>query len=202
MKLSPALLLSLSLSLALIGQAQDPKPTTSKSEGKGSPSSTNTKGTGGKVKPAPVSSLDALFKLVEIGRTHEGVRYPVLENGVMTSMVDSKRMTRLDENLLELEDAVIDQRSGDPIKFFLERGTFNKQTDQLLSGQPTRIEGKTYQIEGDTMSYDRKNNVARLDGRVRMVIYQTKAAAPTATQPEPAPTEPKPAPKPVPTEKK
>jgi Lipopolysaccharide-assembly, LptC-related len=190
MKLSPALLLPLSLSMMLFSPAGDVKSTEIKGGtlllGKDAttpaakpadaspaipgPVKATPKGRG-----APTSSLDALFKLVEIGRTHEGVRYPVLENGKMTSMVQSERMTRIDDNLLEMENAVIDQRADDPIKFYLQRATFNRKTDQLLSSQPTRIEGQTYEIEGDTMSYDRKNSVARLDGRVRMIVYDKTA---------------------------
>ncbi len=195
MKLSPVLLLPLTISMALISTAQEAKtlstpaqpsatkptapaaPTTTSSEPAPSAASASTVKPSARVR-GQGSPMDALFKLVEIGRTHEGVRYPLFEDGIMTSMVISERMTRLDDNLLEMENAVIDQRADDPIKFYLQRATFNRQTDQLLSSQPTRIEGKAYEIEGDTMSYDRKNNVARLDGRVRMIVYETKAKEP------------------------
>lgn len=141
------------------------------------------------------SSLDALFKLVDIGRTHLGVRYPVMDKGVMSSMITSERMTRLDENRLQFEDAIIDQRATDPLKFILQRAEYNRQSDQLLSNQPSRIESKTYQIEGDSMTYDRKTSVARLDGRVRMIVYEASAPAKpvakdAAPTPVPAPAAP------------
>jgi hypothetical protein len=193
MKLSPVLLLT--IGMALISPAQEAKPpgvpaqpsaTKPATKAAATPPAAPTPAPAApaklhpKVRSQGSSPLDALFKLVEMGRTHEGVRYPLFEDGVMTSMIISERMTRRDENLLEMENAVIDQRADDPIKFYLERATFNRQTDQLLSSQPTRIEGKTYEIEGDTMSYDRKNNIARLDGRVRMIVYDTKAKQPPA----------------------
>ena len=122
--------------------------------------------------PRPkASSLDALFRLVPIGRTHEGVRYPVMENGSLTSNVTSERMTRLDENSLRFEKAVIDQKGTDPLTFHLESAVYNRSSDLLLSNQPARIDSKTYQIEGDSLSYDRKSSVARMDGRVRMIIF-------------------------------
>jgi len=136
------------------------------------------------------TSLDALFKLVPIGRTHEGVRYPVMEKGTLSSMVTSERMTRLDENSLQFEEAVIDQRGDEPLTFHLERATYNRASDLLLSSQPSRIESKTYQIEGDSMSYDRKSSVARMDGRVRMIIFDTdsmrKSESPASAAPAPA----------------
>lgn len=133
--------------------------------------------------PAKVraTSLDALFKLVDIGRTHLGVRYPVMDKGVMSSMITSQRMTRLDENRLQFEEAIIDQRTTDPLRFILQRAEYNRQSDQLLSSQPSRIESKGYTIEGDSMSYDRKTSVARLNGRVRMIVFETAPAAPAAS---------------------
>lgn len=146
---------------------------------------------GAKEKAAPTAGLDQLFRIIDLGRPQIGVRYPVLEKGKTTSLIISQRMTKLDENLLELEDAIIDQKNGDnPMKFFLERATYNRLTDQLLSAQPSRIESKDYQIEGDNMAFDRKNNVARLDGRVRMIVYSKKEtpAAPAPAAPAAAPT--------------
>ena len=207
MKSKPALFLSLSLSLVLFSQAQDaPAPAaTAKPKGKAAAADSAKAAATAPAPPslvkapakgrnaAPASGLDKLFQLVEVGHTAEGVRYPVMENGVRTSLVKSERMTRTDENLLELENAIIDQQSTDPIKFYLERATYNRQTDQLLSSQPTRIEGATYHIEGDNMNYDRKNSVARLDGRVRMVIYGKPEEAPAASAPAPAAKTPAPA---------
>jgi hypothetical protein len=139
--------------------------------------------------------MDALFKLVPIGRTHEGVRYPVMENGVMTSMVTSERMTRLDENNLQFEDAIIDQRGNEPLRFYLERAVYSRVSELLLSNQPARIESATYHIESDSLSFDRKNNVARLDGRVRMTIFDLNAGQKKAPTEKSAAAEPaKPAP--------
>ena len=165
--------------LALTVAAQDPKP----------------------VAPAKQSTspLDSLFKLVDVGRAHLGVRYPVIDKGIMTSLITSQRMTRLDDNRLLFEDAVIDQSSGpnseDTIKFILQRAEYNRQSEQLLSSQPSRIENKAYVIEGDNLAYDTKTRMARLDGRVRMIIFETPVPAPTAPAvPAPAPTAPSPAP--------
>ena len=169
--------LALSL-LALTVAAQDPKPVT----------------------PAwpSTSPLDSLFKLVDVGRTHLGVRYPVIEKGVLTSMVTSERMTRMDDNRLLFEDAVIDQSSGsgsnDTLKFILQRAEYNRQSEQLVSSQPSRIENKAYVIEGDSLAYDTKSRVARLDGRVRMIIFESPTpAAPVAPAPDPEPAAPDPA---------
>ena len=162
--------------LALTVAAQDPKPVAP-------------------TKPT-TSPLDSLFKLVDVGRTHLGVRYPVIDKGVMTSMFTSERMTRLDDNRLLFEDAIIDQSSGsnsdDTLRFILQRAEYNRQSEQLVSSQPSRVENKAYVIEGDSLAYDTKNRVARLDGRVRMIIFETPAPAP-ATPTAPAP--PAPAPK-------
>ena len=169
-------LLSLFL-LALTVAAQDPKPVT--------PARPTT------------SPLDSLFKLVDVGRTHLGVRYPVIDKGVLTSMVTSERMTRMDDNRLLFEDAVIDQSSGsdDTLRFILQRAEYNRQSEQLVSSQPSRIENKAYVIEGDSLAYDTKTRVARLDGRVRMIIFESPTpAAPTAPAPDPAPPAPSPEP--------
>lgn len=170
--------------LALTVAAQDPKPAT--------PARPST------------SPLDSLFKLVDVGRTHLGVRYPVIDKGVLTSMVTSERMTRMDDNRLLFEDAVIDQSSGsgsdDTLKFVLQRAEYNRQSEQLVSSQPSRIENKAYVIEGDSLAYDTKTRVARLDGRVRMIIFESPTpaaitpAAPAAPAPDPAPAAPDPAP--------
>ena len=163
--------------LALTVAAQDPKPATPAR--------------------ATTSPLDSLFKLVDVGRTHLGVRYPVIDKGILTSMVTSERMTRLDDNRLLFEDAVIDQSSGsdDTLKFILQRAEYNRQSEQLVSSQPSRIENKAYVIEGDSLAYDTKTRVARLDGRVRMIIFESPTpAAPAAPNPEPAPPASSPAP--------
>lgn len=130
------------------------------------------------------TSLDALFKLVPIGRTHEGVRYPVMEKGKLTSMVNSARMTRLDEDSIQFEDAILDQRGDEALTFYLQRAIYDRNADLLLSNQPARIESKTYEIEGDSMAFDRKTGQARLDGRVRMIIYESD---PKKSAPAPAP---------------
>ena len=165
--------------LALTVAAQDPKPVT--------PARPST------------SPLDSLFKLVDVGRTHLGVRYPVIDKGVLTSMVTSERMTRMDDNRLLFEDAIIDQSSGsgsdDTLRFILQRAEYNRQSEQLVSSQPSRIENKAYVIEGDSLAYDTKTRVARLDGRVRMIIFESPTpAAPAAPAPDPAPAAPSPAP--------
>ncbi len=140
-------------------------------------------------KPAPMSNLDALFKLVPLGKTHTGVRYPVIEAGKISSMVVSERLTRLDENSLLFDNAVIDQKGTDPMTFRLQRATYSRTTDQLQSNQPAIIENKAYHIEGDSMNFDRKTNVSRLDGRVRMVIYDVAMMkAPTPAAPAETPT--------------
>ena len=159
--------------LALTVAAQDPKPATPAK--------------------ATTSPLDSLFKLVDVGRTHLGVRYPVIDKGILTSMATSERMTRLDDNRLLFEDAVIDQSSGsdDTLKFVLQRAEYNRQSEQLVSSQPSRIENKAYVIEGDSLAYDTKTRVARLDGRVRMIIFESRTpAAPAVPAPDPAPPAP------------
>ena len=165
--------------LALTVAAQDPKPATPAK--------------------ATTSPLDSLFKLVDVGRTHLGVRYPVIDKGILTSMVTSERMTRMDDNRLLFEDAIIDQSSGsgsdDTLRFILQRAEYNRQSEQLVSSQPSRIENKAYVIEGDSLAYDTKTRVARLDGRVRMIIFESPTpVAPAAPTPDPAPPAPSPAP--------
>ncbi len=141
------------------------------------------------------TSMDALFRLVPIGRTHEGVHYPVMDGNLISALVDSERMTRIDENSLRFENAVIDQRGTDPMTFRLVSAVYNRATDQLMSTQPAVIETKSYRIEGDAMNYDRKGNVSRMDGRVRMTIFDLDDAEKTETkEPKKAPAQPNPAP--------
>jgi hypothetical protein len=177
------MLLVATVGLSGIGNSQDPAPAATPDANKATGASATPAPTPATGLPKPkASSLDALFRLVPIGRTHEGVRYPVMENGSLTSNVTSERMTRLDENSLRFEKAVIDQKGTDPLTFHLESAVYNRSSDLLLSNQPARIDSKTYQIEGDSLSYDRKSSVARMDGRVRMIIFDLDSMqAPGAT---------------------
>jgi hypothetical protein len=118
----------------------------------------------------PTTSLDALFKLVPEGKTHEVVAYPVMENGVMASFIQSERMTRLDDNCLRFENAVIDQKGEKPMTFRLVSAVYNRSTDQLMSTQHSVIENADYTIEGDTMNYDRKSTTSRMTN-IRMTIF-------------------------------
>ncbi len=120
-------------------------------------------------------SLDALFKLVPVGRTHSGVKYPVMDNGALTALVESERMTRTDENSLTFENAVIDQKGNDPMTFRLIAAVYNKASNMLMSSQPAVIESPSYRIEGDSLAYDRGSGNSRMVGRVRMMIFDTGA---------------------------
>jgi hypothetical protein len=152
--------------------------------------------------PPLMSSMDALFKIIPVGRTHEGVRYPVMDGNRISAVVDSEFMTRIDENNLQFENAVIDQRGEDPVVFHLTKAVYNRQLDQLMSTQPAMIESRTYRIEGDSLNYDRKNNVSRMDGRVRMTIFDAASFGNATPQPgkekEPEKKSPPAAPQPSP----
>lgn len=191
------LLLVATVGLSGIGNSQDAAPTGTSDAAKpdvksATPAAVSTPAAPAAGLPKPkASSLDALFRLVPIGRTHEGVRYPVMENGSLTSNVTSERMTRLDENSLRFEKAVIDQKGTDPLTFHLESAVYNRSSDLLLSNQPARIDSKTYQIEGDSLSYDRKSSVARMDGRVRMTIFDLDSMKAPGASAEGATPDPK-----------
>lgn len=141
-------------------------------------------------KPLQTTSLDSLFKLVPEGRPHKGLRYPVMENGNITSFIQSERMTRIDENSLQFEDAIIDQKGETPMKFKLVRAVYNRVTGQLMSNQHSVIENADYTIEGDSLNYDRKSTVSRMTN-IRMTIYNMSGLSGTPeTTPAPVSGDP------------
>jgi predicted flap endonuclease-1-like 5' DNA nuclease len=129
--------------------------------------------------------MDDLFRILQVGRTHEGVEVPFSKDGVLSTYLTSATMTRLDPENIQFVDAKIDQIS-DKMLMTIPRGVYHKTLDQLHSEVPCTVESPDYRMEGDKLMVDRKSNIYCMEGRVRFMYFGAKSLLSDPGKPAPA----------------
>ena len=156
---------------------------------------------------APVRRM--LDKLVAVGRSHEGLRYPIYSDGKMKGApareaeFQSERVSRVDETWLRFTKAVFQSFGNSaapdaPTRTVaLEDAIYDLQYDLIFTGRPVAIEDESGSIHSGAMLYDRTTGMTIFSGGVELYLYEEPdAAAPAAAAPASAPIPDKPNAKP------
>ena len=127
-------------------------------------------------------------ELFPIGRAFFGVRIPNYDGDALTSLIRAKKMRRVDENHLDMEDLYITifNDVGEPETFIeMERAVYDRIEEKLVSRTPTRIWQPQYEMKGDSMIYDAKTKIMTMkrsrERQVEMTIFGGGGALPGAT---------------------
>ena len=123
------------------------------------------------------SGIGGFGKFLPVGRPNEGVTIPSFQGGVRTSLVRAERMTRIDEDRLEMENMEIEMFRVDgslESRIKLMRARFHMPTSILSSRLRSRVERPDFEIEGDSLVFDTESQRGRMAGNVEMVIFDVK----------------------------
>ncbi len=134
---------------------------------------------------------DGAFDLFPVGKPWSEVRVPNFdENDVLTSIMHTVKLTRESEELLLLDGLtlVMFQKNGDmSLRLVTERGVYDVNEEYLKSREKTFIQHPQFDMTGDTMLFNTKDQNGTLNGNVEMIIYDMERAAmpiPTVPLPE------------------
>lgn len=117
------------------------------------------------------------FQLFPVGKPWTGVRVPKYnEKDELVSLMDSRLLTRENEELLKLDDltVVMFKKDGSVnMRLKTMQGIFNVKTGKLRSRSPANIEHAKFNMRGDRMEFDTETQVGKLNGNVVMEIFDT-----------------------------
>lgn len=124
----------------------------------------------------PTGGLQSFCKMLPVGQKNAGVKIPSFTDGVPTSIITSKTMTRLDDENMAMEGMNIklfDQKSGrsKDLNVRLKTGNYHMPTQLLNSETRSRIERMDFTLDGDSLVFDTTTQQGKLTGNVRMVIF-------------------------------
>ena len=123
-----------------------------------------------------LSEQDAMFAEIPIGETFEGVRIPQMDpNGNLVMLFDTKKATRIDDRHIDMEQLKIEIHNDDGTTFHvaMPHSVFDLDTNILDSDTPVEIRRDDFTITGDTAQFHTKTKFGRINGNVKMVIFNT-----------------------------
>ncbi len=123
-----------------------------------------------------MSDQEAMFAEIPMGETFEGVRIPQMDaNGNLMMLFDTKKATRIDDRHIDMEHLKIEIHNDDGSTFHVEmpHSVFDLDTNILDSDTPVEIRREDFIINGDTAQFHTKSKFGRINGNVKMVIFNT-----------------------------
>lgn len=146
--------------------------------------------------------LAMLDKLVPVGQTHRGLRYPVFGEGkngqppALETQFESREVTRLDETHLLFRDAVAsffgDERHPDMATrmMSLVEAIYDLQHDFLFSHQPVQILDRDLSVRSGALLHDAVSGITVFSGGVEVYFNEPPPPAAAPAPPSPAPPPP------------
>lgn len=134
----------------------------------------------------PTGGLQSFCKMLPVGQKNAGVKIPSFTDGVPTSLITSRTMTRLDDENMALEGMDIrlfDQKEGPSkdLRVRLRTGNYHMPTQLLNSDTRSHIERSDFTMDGDSLVFDTRTQQGKMSGHVTAVIFE----ASTLTGPKP-----------------
>lgn len=147
-----------------------------------------------------------LDKLVAVGRSHEGLRYPIYSDGktkdepARKAEFQSGLVSRLDDTWLQFTKAMF-QSFSDPKApdaatrtVVLENAIYDIKNDLIFTNTPVKFEDKAGSIQSGAMLHDHATGLTIFSGGVELYLYEEAddavpaAPAPASTLPAEKPT--------------
>lgn len=143
--------------------------------------------------------LTMLDRLVPVGQSHGGLRYPVYsapKDGkapVLESQFESKRMTRLDETHLQFENTVVssfgDQRYPEVATRMISfvEGVYDLRHDLLFSNAPVQVLDRRGHVRAGAAVHDAVSGITVFSGGLKVYFNEAPSAPATPPPLEPPP---------------
>lgn len=115
-------------------------------------------------------------KLLPLNKPNLQVKIPGFDKGVLASMIEAEKLTRIDDVNLRLEDATIELVQQE-LLIRLRDAIYNTEGAILSSNESTTVSSKQFTMTGDTMDFNTKTGKGRMTARpdgtgmVRMIIH-------------------------------
>lgn len=143
--------------------------------------------------------LTLLDRLVPVGQTHGGLRYPVYSDPkdgkppVLESQFESRQMTRLDETHLKFQNTVVsifgDERHPDIATrmISLVEAVYDLRHDLLVSHEPVQILDRRAHVRAGAVVHDAVSGITVFSGGMKVYFNEPPAAPAPQPPPTPAP---------------
>jgi len=130
---------------------------------------------------SPLGNDAEAFQMFPVGKPWTGVRVPKYnEREELVSLMDSKTLTRENEEVLKLNGLTVVMFKGEgelSLRLKTREGLFNVRTGKLRSRSQADIEHTKFVMKGDRMEFDTETQMGKLNGNVVMEIFDAGAAA-------------------------
>jgi hypothetical protein len=171
------------LSVAAVAQKPDAKESGDAKKKKTDASESGKTSDGEKKKPEPMP-----FPL-PIGHGGKGLRIPYLEGDAQKSMqfvVGKAKRTKEDVvTMSDLKIEILAQDDAPEMKVNLPSATMNLVTRVITGDKAVKVQRDDFLLTGDRLKFDTVTKQGKLEGHVRMLIYNLANELPSSAQPAP-----------------
>jgi len=143
--------------------------------------------------------LTMLDRLVPVGQSHGGLRYPVYSEPkdgkppVLESQFETREVTRLDETHLQFQSTVVsifgDERYPDMATrmISLVEAVYDLRHDLLFSNAPVQILDRRGHVRAGAVVHDAVSGITVFSGGLKVYFNETPPAPAAPAPPEPPP---------------
>jgi hypothetical protein len=130
-------------------------------------------------KPATTTEAERINQMMQSvpeDQIFQGIQIPNYgPDGKLQSLFSAKSAKRIDDRQIEMGGLKIEIHNNDGTTFHveMEHSVFNFDTNTLTSDTPTTIKRDDMIINGDRAEFHIKNRFGRVNGNVKMVIFNT-----------------------------
>ena len=118
--------------------------------------------------------LSSFCKLLPLGEKNQNVKIPSFTNGIRTSLINARTMTRVDDEHMEMEKMDIllkGDTDGKDLSVKMRTATYHMPSSVISSDQRSRVSRNDFQLEGDSLVFDTRTQEGKMVGHVEMIIF-------------------------------
>lgn len=123
------------------------------------------------------AGIASIIRNVPVGVENKNAVLPSFDPaGRRTSLITADVIRRIDDERLYAEGFKLEQYNREPgkdMRIDLSTAHYNMTTGTLRSTQRGKVSRGDFEIEGDSLVFDTKNNKGLMLGNIRMVIFDT-----------------------------
>ncbi len=123
-----------------------------------------------------------LTEMFPIGREFKGVAIPNYNKNVLSTVMRSDSITRIDEQFLDLKNLVISiyNNEGKPeTTITMARASYDLVIGELVSKTPSKIEQPKFTMTGNKMTFKTETQISLLEGDVKLVVPDVSGFTPS-----------------------
>jgi len=122
-----------------------------------------------------------LAEMFPIGREFRGVAIPTYTKDVLSTVMRSDSITRIDEQYLDLKNLVISIYNGAgeaETTITMARASYDLVIGELVSKTPSKIEQPKFTMTGKKMTFKTQTQISLLEGDVKLVVPDVSGITP------------------------